>query len=43
MLGTAFLVLYNAHTHTETGGVTSVPIVPMVAGTHTSLTVKVRP
>jgi hypothetical protein len=41
VLGTAFLALYNGHTHTETGTVTSTPIVPMVAGTHTSAIVKV--
>lgn len=32
-----FLTLYNAHTHTETGGVTTPPIVPAVPGTHSSV------
>lgn len=38
VLGTAFLALYNAHTHVAPpgGGPTSPPAVPMVPGTHIS-------
>ena len=44
VLGTAFLALFNAHIHPDpVSGVTGVPTTPMIAGTHTSLTVKVRP
>lgn len=42
VLGTAFLALFNAHTHIgNLGAPTSPPIVPMVPGTHTSMSTKV--
>jgi Type VI secretion system/phage-baseplate injector OB domain len=43
VLGTAFLALFNAHTHsgvTVGGGVTGAPVTPMVPGTHTSTIAK---
>lgn len=42
MLGTAFLTLYNAHTHTTPAGPSGPPVVPMVPGTHTSTKNKVE-
>lgn len=42
VLGTAFLALYNAHTHPDpVSGSTGPPSAPMVAGTHTSTKVTV--
>jgi hypothetical protein len=43
VLGTAMLALYNSHTHVgNLGAPTSPPVAPMVPGTHTSLSVRVK-
>lgn len=48
VLGTAFMTLFNAHTHLYFPGplaqaASTPPVVPMIPGTHVSTTVKVRP
>jgi hypothetical protein len=47
VLGTAFMTLFNAHTHTYFPGPlaqapTSPPVIPMVAGLHTSVVTKLK-